>query len=87
MTSTTDFKMLFFFPENLARRSTTIITQSSTYQSHNASRTNDGITFTKEDNCAHTDTNNNSKAWLQVDLGKEFSIRNVVIFYRDEGMM
>lgn len=87
MTSTTDFKMLFFFPENLARRSTTIITQSSTYQSHNANRTNDGNTNTKEKYCAHTDTNNNSKAWLQVDLGKEFSIRNVVIFYRDEGMM
>lgn len=55
--------------------------------SHDASRTNDGNTSTNEKSCAHTGLHNNRKAWLQVALEKEFSIKNVVIYYRNESKM
>ena len=73
-----------FATENLSRRKTTIITQSSTYNVNNATLANDGMDATTELKCAHTAANH-SKAWLQVDLGTPFRIRNVVIYYRKEG--
>lgn len=69
--------------ENLSRRPTTKLTQSSTYGSLNADLANDGILNTIEKYCAHTAISH-TKAWLQVDLGKMFSINNVKIYYRNE---
>ncbi|XP_062613537.1 receptor-type tyrosine-protein phosphatase T-like, partial [Saccostrea cucullata] len=69
--------------ENLSRRSTTTLSQSSTY--HNASRANDGDRSTTENYCAHTASINTNRAWFQVDLGKPYSIKSVNIYYRKEG--
>ena len=70
--------------ENLSRRGTTILTQSSTYLTNNASLANDGIIKTKEKYCAHT-APGHDKAWFQVDLGKPYNIESVTIYYRKEG--
>nr|XP_022308467.1 receptor-type tyrosine-protein phosphatase T-like [Crassostrea virginica] len=70
--------------ENLSRRGTTILTQSSTYLTNNAFLANDGNKTTKEKNCAHT-APNHTKAWFQVDLGKPYNIESVTIYYRREG--
>lgn len=69
--------------ENLSRRSGTVLTQSSTYENYNTARAHDGILLTTEEYCAITDTKSNI-AWLQVDLWKLFSIKNVRIFYRKQ---
>ncbi|XP_078329710.1 uncharacterized protein LOC144624176 [Crassostrea virginica] len=80
--------ILLFVPnssyENLSRRNTTLITQSSSYHNRNAKFANDGVNATTEFKCAHTALNH-TKAWLQVDLGTPFRIRSVVIYYRKEG--
>ena len=71
--------------ENLSRRGTTILTQSSTYSPNNtASLANDGNKTTTEKYCAHTATGHD-KAWFQVDLGKPYNIDRVTIYYRREG--
>nr|XP_022312314.1 receptor-type tyrosine-protein phosphatase mu-like [Crassostrea virginica] len=72
--------------ENLSRKSGTILSQSTTYQYHWASRANDGNTLTDEKNCAHT-APRETIAWFQVYLGKQYSIKSVKIFYRREGNM
>ncbi|XP_065941961.1 multiple epidermal growth factor-like domains protein 6 [Magallana gigas] len=70
--------------ENLSRRPTTVLTQSSTYNAQTASIANDGDVHTDDLNCAHT-APNNEKAWLQVDFGESYSINNVKIYYRRDG--
>ncbi|XP_078330625.1 receptor-type tyrosine-protein phosphatase epsilon-like [Crassostrea virginica] len=70
--------------ENLSKRSTTMLAQSSTYRTNIASLANDGNYETTEDFCAHT-APDHDKAWFQVDLGKHYSITSVKIYYRREG--
>ncbi|XP_078329682.1 uncharacterized protein LOC144624158 isoform X2 [Crassostrea virginica] len=70
--------------ENLSRRNTTIITQSSTFDKNFASLANDGVLVTTLDLCGYTNPGK-SKAWLQVDLGQAFSITRVKVYYRKEG--
>lgn len=70
--------------ENLSRRPTTILTQSSTYYINNASIANDGDIRPDEQHCAQT-ANNHTKAWLQVDFGEVHRIPNVRIYHRREG--
>uniref|UniRef100_A0A8W8P3H3 F5/8 type C domain-containing protein n=1 Tax=Magallana gigas TaxID=29159 RepID=A0A8W8P3H3_MAGGI len=70
--------------QNLSERSTTIVSQSSTYLSFTASRANDGNLSTTSDSCSHTGLNK-AIAWFQVDLGKQFHLSNVKIHYRKDG--
>ena len=77
--------LLFIITENLSRKNSTKLTQSSTYNNNIASRANDGDLKTKETSCAHTNLNH-SIAWFQVDLGKSYNIDRVIIYYRNEGM-
>lgn len=67
--------------ENLSRRRTTRLTQSSTHDGRKASEGNDGVTDTNYVNCAQT-TFDKQKAWFQVDLGKRFSIQRIKIYFR-----
>lgn len=76
--------MVFFKQENLSRRPTTVLTQSSTYNAQTASIANDGDVQTDELHCSHT-AHNHTKAWLQVDFGQPYMINNVIIYYRREG--
>nr|XP_034320088.1 uncharacterized protein LOC109619174 [Crassostrea gigas] len=69
--------------ENLSKKNTTILKQSSTYKGNKVTLANDGNLDLKEENCSHTDLNQ-PQAWLQVDLGKPYSIRNVKIYYRTD---
>ncbi|XP_056003624.1 uncharacterized protein LOC130049709 [Ostrea edulis] len=69
--------------ENLSLRSTTTLSQSSTYSNRSASNANDGYLATGFDDCAHT-LHGNPIAWFQVDLGEEYSITNVKIYSRKE---
>ncbi|XP_061169367.1 uncharacterized protein LOC133178662 [Saccostrea echinata] len=81
-----DLKISISSTENLSKKSTTILSQSSTYALRNASYANDGNLNTKEFSCAHTATcSNQSKAWFQVDLGRPHRIQHVKIYYRREG--
>lgn len=75
-----------FIAENLSRKSTTSVMQSSTLTFHTATLVNDGNNGTTEMYCAHTELNW-TKAWLQIDLGHPYSIRSVKIFYRNEGIL
>lgn len=75
---------LFFKQENLSRKPTTVLTQSSTYIGHKASIANDGDVQTFEPHCTHT-APNHAKAWLQVNFGESYNIHNVKIFYRKDG--
>nr|XP_034319365.1 uncharacterized protein LOC109617109 isoform X2 [Crassostrea gigas] len=70
--------------ENLSRRNTTVLTQSSTYRFNIASIANDGDVQTTEPKCAITALNH-TKAWLQVDFGQPYIINNVKIYHRREG--
>ncbi|XP_065941969.1 uncharacterized protein [Magallana gigas] len=70
--------------ENLSRRPTTVLTQSSTYRFNIASIANDGDVQTTEPKCAITALNP-PKAWLQVDFGQPYRINNVKIYPRREG--
>lgn len=74
-----------FVAENLCRKPTTSAVQSSTYKSKISTLVTDGDKRTTEEYCAHTEVNR-TKAWLQIDLGQPFGIRNVKIFYREEGI-
>lgn len=73
------------FTENLSRRSTSIISVSSNFQSSTPNKANDGNLNTTSIYCSHTDINQ-TRAWLQVDLGKSYSINSVKIYYRKDGM-
>ena len=77
--------MVLFFTENLSRRNTTIITQSSTFDKNVASLANDGVLITTLELCGYTKPGE-SKAWLQVDLGQAFIITRVKVYYRKEGI-
>ncbi|XP_061180785.1 uncharacterized protein LOC133189429 [Saccostrea echinata] len=75
-----------FCYDNLSRKNTTQLSQSSTYNDRDASLANDGVLRTTEKYCAHTAPwNTNSPAWFQVDLGRPYSIKSVKIYYRKEG--
>lgn len=56
-----------FIEENLSRKPTTTLSQSSTYSNYYATRANDGLTTTSGDYCANT-APNHPLAWFQVDL-------------------
>lgn len=73
------------FTENLSRRSTSIISVSSTFELYTANKANDGNLNTTYIDCSHTDLNQ-TRAWLQVDLGKPYNINHVKIYYRNDGM-
>jgi hypothetical protein len=71
---------------NLSRKQGTTASQSSTFGGvFLASLAIDGhrgqTDYTK---CSHTDTGQ-TKAWFQVDLGREHSLKYVKIFYRNKG--
>ncbi|XP_048744004.2 multiple epidermal growth factor-like domains protein 10 isoform X5 [Ostrea edulis] len=70
--------------ENLSRRKTTVLSQSSTYEDRYASYANDEDLRTHIEICAHT-APGHPLAWFQVDLGQEYSIESVKIYYRREG--
>lgn len=78
--------MAFFLPENLCRRPTTVLTQSSTYDKHEADFANDGDVTTVKRFCASTDIKQ-TKAWLQADLGESFSIKSVKLYFANDGTM
>ncbi|XP_065945112.1 uncharacterized protein [Magallana gigas] len=77
------FHSYVFCYENLCRRPTTVLSQSSTYKINNASLANDGNLQTDYIYCAQTNTNE-TEAWLQVDFGHFYSINNVKIRSRNE---
>lgn len=83
MTALVCFFNGFYCFENLSKRNTTILDQSSTHRGQGESFANDGNLDLKFAHCSHTDFNR-SRAWLQVDLGKPYSISNVQIYYRSE---
>lgn len=77
--------MTFLVPlENLCERQCAVPSQSSTYSNNAASLANDGVIITKEEYCAITD-HGLVKAWLQVDLGRQFSLKSIKIYPRREG--
>lgn len=80
-----NFGTTLVFTENLSRRSTTIISVSSTFESYTSSKANDGNLNTTSIYCSHTDVNQ-TRAWLQVDLRKPYSISSVKIYYRKDCM-
>lgn len=67
--------------ENLCRRNSTVLSLSSTFSIYSASLGNDGVVLMNEKYCTKT-IPGFEKAWLQVDLGKQFSIKSIKIFYR-----
>ncbi|XP_065921745.1 uncharacterized protein [Magallana gigas] len=71
--------------ENICRRNSTTVLQSSTYDNQQETLAIDGDLRTKYRYCAHTDVNQ-TVAWLQVDLGKPYSISNVTLYYRKDGL-
>lgn len=62
----------------------TSILLSSYYANNKAYLANDGNVKTTEIYCSYTIIQQ-TKAWLQVDLGEQYSINNVKIYYRSEG--
>lgn len=78
--------LVSFLQENLSRRPTTVLNQSSIYNINNASLASDGDVQTDERHCAHTEANY-GMAWLQVDLGQSYRINNVNIYHRKEDGM
>ncbi|XP_056003186.1 receptor-type tyrosine-protein phosphatase kappa-like isoform X1 [Ostrea edulis] len=70
--------------DNLSRRRTTTLSQSSTHGDQYASYANDTDLRTNYGRCAHTAAGQ-LIAWFQVDLGKEYSIKSVKIYYRRDG--
>ena len=72
--------MTFLVPlENLCERQCAVLSQSSTYSYNSASLASDGVVSTREKYCAITD-HGFEKAWLQVDLGRQFSLKSIKIF-------
>lgn len=70
--------------ENLCRKNSTTVLQSSTFVNHKAALAVDGDIRTTDRYCSHTDVNQ-TVAWFQVDLGKPYSINNVTLYYRKDG--
>lgn len=75
-----------FIVENLSRKPSTLLTQSTTFQSQGAFLANDGQKSTSYGDCTHT-APNRSSAWLQVDLRKVYTVESVNIYYRNEGLL
>nr|XP_034322727.1 multiple epidermal growth factor-like domains protein 10 isoform X2 [Crassostrea gigas] len=71
--------------ENLCRKNSTTVLQSSTFVNHKAALAVDGDIRTTDRYCSHTDVNQ-TVAWFQVDLGKPYSINNVTLYYRKDGL-
>ncbi|KAJ8321614.1 hypothetical protein KUTeg_000085 [Tegillarca granosa] len=60
--------------------------QSSTYVEYNATKAVDGYDSQKLSDCAHTGIYpKQNVAWWQVDIGEISEIKNIKIYYRDEG--
>ncbi|XP_062567905.1 uncharacterized protein LOC134230145 [Saccostrea cucullata] len=58
---------------------------NSTLEGQNAQLGIDGVkTPTSFKYCSHTSTSEKSEAWYQVDLGNFFSLKNIIITYRNE---
>lgn len=76
--------MLIIVTENLSRRHSTALSLSSRFQTQNAALANDGDHAMFYSKCSHTDENQ-TIAWLQVDLGEPYSISNVKMYYRNKG--
>lgn len=65
------------FAENLSRKSSTIVSFSSTFGNRFANVANDGSSTTSH----LTDVNKNI-VWFEVDLGEPYSINNFKLYYR-----
>ncbi|XP_052692860.1 uncharacterized protein LOC128171168 [Crassostrea angulata] len=76
------FRLVYCY-ENLCRRPTTVLTQSSTYDKHEADFANDGDVTSIKRFCASTDIKR-PKAWLQADLGESFSIKSVKLYFAND---
>ncbi|XP_062599172.1 multiple epidermal growth factor-like domains protein 10, partial [Saccostrea cucullata] len=70
--------------QSICERTTCIVTQSSVRNGLSAEKVIDGITDQKEGNCSHT-AEGQSVAWVMVDLGRQYKIKNITIYYRFEG--
>lgn len=79
------FLEVFYCYENLSRRNSTVLSLSSRFRTQNATLANDGNPSTIYGQCSHTEENQTT-AWLQVDLGEPYSISNVTMYYRDHGL-
>uniref|UniRef100_K1R071 Scavenger receptor class F member 2 n=1 Tax=Magallana gigas TaxID=29159 RepID=K1R071_MAGGI len=73
------------YTENLCRKNSTTVLQSSTFVNHKAALAVDGDIRTTDRYCSHTDVNQ-TVAWFQVDLGKPYSINNVTLYYRKDDL-
>lgn len=69
------------FAENLSRKSSTIVSLSSTFSNRFANFANDGGPTTYH----LTDVNENI-VWFDVDLGEPYSINNFKLYYRKKGI-
>lgn len=69
------------FAEKLSRKSSTIVSLSSTFGNRFANFANDGSPTTYH----LTDVNENI-VWFEVDLGKPYSINNFKLYYRKKGI-
>lgn len=76
--------MSIIVTENLSRRNSTVLSLSSLFHTQNATLANDGEHSTIYTKCSHTEENQ-TIAWLQVDLREPYSISNVTMYYRDDG--
>nr|XP_022305423.1 receptor-type tyrosine-protein phosphatase epsilon-like [Crassostrea virginica] len=73
--------------DNLVIPGTTPATLSTTYQDYVASRSVDGrpelLNLIADRSCSHSDVNQVS-AWLRVDLGRVYSVYQVLTWYRND---
>ncbi|XP_062576188.1 multiple epidermal growth factor-like domains protein 6, partial [Saccostrea cucullata] len=60
-------------------------TQSSTRGALRADKVIDGDNLQFFNRCSHTAENETGPAWVMVDLGKKYRLKNVTIFYRNDG--
>lgn len=65
------------FAENLSRKSSTIVSLSSTFGNRFANFANDGSPTT-----SHLTDVNKHIVWFEVDLGEPYSINNFKLYYR-----
>ncbi|XP_061185076.1 uncharacterized protein LOC133193120 [Saccostrea echinata] len=78
------FPGVFHCYDNICETTTCKATQSSTRNGLSANKVIDRNIEQKESSCSHTEVNKTEPAWVMVDLGKEYQIRNIIIYYRDE---
>lgn len=72
---------VIIFAENLSRKSSTIVSLSSTFGNRFANFANDSSPTTSH----LTDVNKNI-VWFEVDLGEPYSINNFKLYYRKKGI-